>query len=126
MAKATVGAAGLEYIQGALKRPKKSNGHNHGNYLVMTHRTAPTTSESCQRIYSFSADRYKRSTPFTQEDLARQLRFRTVSAAVAARMKDPAKMIQDQAAFNAQTTYKTMKSYIWALEKAAYDANLNG
>ena len=50
MAKAKVGAAGIEYIQGALKRPKKQNGHNHGNYLVMTHRTAPTESENCQRI----------------------------------------------------------------------------
>ena len=59
MAKATVGAAGIEYIQGALKRPKKENGHKHGNYLVMTHRSAASTNPNCQRIYSFAADRYE-------------------------------------------------------------------
>lgn len=30
MAKATVGAAGIEYIQGALKRPKKEYDQQHG------------------------------------------------------------------------------------------------
>jgi hypothetical protein len=56
MAKAKVGAAGIEYIQGAMKRPKKVDGHNHGNYLVMTHRTAPTQNPNCQRIYTFDGD----------------------------------------------------------------------
>ena len=50
MAKAKVGAGGIEYIQGALARPKKKNGHKHGNYVVMTHRSAPTQSEKCQSI----------------------------------------------------------------------------
>ena len=57
MAKAKVGAAGIEYIQGALKRPKKQDGHNHGNYLVATHRTAAMTNPNCQRLYSFDEDR---------------------------------------------------------------------
>ena len=74
MAKAKVGAAGIEYIQGAMKRPKKVNGHNHGNYLVMTHRTAETTNPNCQRIYTFDADRYNRSTPVREnEAIAREL-----------------------------------------------------
>ena len=30
----TVGVAGIETISGALKRPKKQDGHNHGNYLL--------------------------------------------------------------------------------------------
>lgn len=30
MTKATVGAAGIEYIQGALKRPKKEYDQQHG------------------------------------------------------------------------------------------------
>ena len=33
-----VGPAGIETISGAMKRPKKMNGHNHGNYLVAIHR----------------------------------------------------------------------------------------
>ena len=123
MATATVGAAGIEYIQGALKKPKKQNGHSHGNYLIMTHRTAPTTNPCCQRIYTRDADAYKRSTPVSQTELARQLRFKTVSAAVAARAKNPTTLISDQAAFNAQTTYKTFKRYLWSVELAAYDQN---
>ena len=75
MAKAKVGAAGIEYIQGALKRPKKMNGHNHGNYLVATHRSAPTENPDCQRLYTFDSDRYKRSTPVTTEETRIRNRF---------------------------------------------------
>ena len=130
MAKAKVGAAGIEYIQGAMKRPKKVDGHNHGNYLVMTHRTAATTNPNCQRIYTFDADRYTRTTPVTQDERARRLRFATVAAAVATRAKDLNKVTQDQAAFIAQKDQpggkKTMKSYLWSLELAAYDENHQG
>ena len=127
MAKAKVGAAGIEYIQGALKRPKKVDGHNHGNYLVMTHRSAATTNPNCQRMYTFDADRYKRTTPVTQNEAAKRLRFATVAAAVAARATDLNKMTADQAAFLAQKDQpggkKTMKSYLWSLELAAYVSN---
>ena len=125
MAKATVGAAGIEYIQGALKRPKKQDGHKHGNYLVMTHRTAASTNPNCQRIYTFAPDRYDRSTPVSADERAKRIRFAAVSAAVAARAKDLNKMTTDQAAFIAQKDTpggkKTMKSYLWSLELAAYD-----
>ena len=45
MAVMKVGAAGIETISGAMKKPKKLDGHNHGNYLVATHRTAATTTQ---------------------------------------------------------------------------------
>ena len=125
MAKAKVGAAGIEYIQGALKRPKKTNGHNHGNYLVATHRTAETTNPNCQRLYTFDGDRYKRSTPLSQDEMLQQARFGAVAAAVAARMKDLSKVTADQASFAAQKDQpggkKTMKSYLWMLELESYD-----
>ena len=70
MAVMTVGAAGIETISGAMKRPKKQNGHSHGNYLVATHRVAATTNPNCQRVYSFEADRYERSTQPTSKELA--------------------------------------------------------
>ena len=130
MAKAKVGAAGIEYIQGALKRPKKMNGHNHGNYLVATHRSAPTESPDCQRLYTFDSDRYKRSTPVTTEETRIRNRFSAVAAAVSARSKDLMKISADQAAFAAQKDApngkKTMRSYLWKLEKEAYDAEHNG
>ena len=114
-------APGIQYVKGSLAKPKKVDGHKHGDYLIGTHREAPTTSNDCTRLYIRKVDTYERTKPFTAEDLARQLRFKTVSAAVAARMKDPAKMIADNTAFNAQSTSKTIKSYLWALEKATYD-----
>ena len=125
MAKAKVGAAGIEYIQGALKRPVKKDGHNHGNYLVATHRSAATTNPNCQRLYSFDADRYNRTTPISNDERAQRGRFGTVAAAVAARAKDLSKVTTDQQNFLAQKDLpngkKTMKSYLWSLELAAYD-----
>ena len=125
MAKAKVGAAGIEYIQGALKRPKKENGHNHGNYLVMTHRTAATESPDCQRIYTFDADRYKRTTPPTAKEMAANTRFSAVAKAVKERAQDLMSMTQDQANFIAQRDLaggkKTMKAYLWKICGEAYD-----
>ena len=130
MAKAKVGAAGIEYIQGALKRPKKQNGHNHGNYLVATHRTAETTNPNCQRLYTFDSDRYERKSAPSADELEKRQRFAAIAAAVNNRAHDLSKITADQAAFQAQKDSpngkKTMKSYLWSLEKATYDANHNG
>jgi len=126
MAKATVGAAGIEYIQGALKKPKKENGHKHGNYLVMTHRTAATTNPNCQRIYSFAADRYERSTLPSADELAARQRFTAVQEAVRLRAKDLTHMTQDQEDFmdqrNLANGKRTMKAYLWKVCGDAYDA----
>ena len=75
MAKMQVGPAGIETISGALKRPKKQNGHNHGNYLVAIHRVAATTNPNCQRVYTFAPDRYNRSTPVSAEETAHPNKF---------------------------------------------------
>ena len=125
MAKAKVGAGGIEYIQGAIKKPKKLNGHNHGNYVIMTHRSAPTESEACQRFYVKEADAYVRTTqPGTNETWART-RFQSVAAAVKARKGDLEYMTTDQANFIAQKDLadgkKTMKAYLWKVCGDAYD-----
>ena len=126
MAKAKVGAAGIEYIQGAMKRPKKVNGHNHGNYLIMTHRTAPTESNDCQRIYSFDSDRYERSTAPSAKELNARNRFTEVRAMVATRKADLTKVTADQAAFIAQKDQaegkKTMNAWYWMVCGQAWDA----
>ena len=127
MAKATVGAAGIEYIQGAMLKPKKANGHKHGNYLIMTHRTAPTTNPNCQRIYSKPADAYTRSTPIKASEQVARARFSAISKLVKARKADLALVATDIDAFNAQkeTGYKTMKQYLWNICAEQYD-NANG
>jgi hypothetical protein len=130
MAKAKVGAAGIEYIQGALKRPKKLNGHNHGNYLVATHRSAPTENPDCQRLYTFDSDRYKRSTPVGAKETKARTRFAAVRAAVAERAVDLSKMSADQQAFEAQKNLadgkKTMRAYLWKVCGEAYDQEHQG
>ncbi len=126
MAIMQVGPGGIETISGALKKPKKIDGHNHGNYVVATHRKASTTNPNCQRLYVKTPDSYQRTTPVLAEELARRARFAAVAAAVAARKKDLSKVTTDTENFLAQRNdpngKKTMKAYLWSLELAAYDA----
>ena len=123
-------APGIEYVQGALAKPKKKDGHKCGDYLIGTHRTAATTNPNCTRIYLRKADSYERSTPVTANETKQRNRFSAVAAAVAARAKDLSKISADQAAFAAQKDQpdgvKTMKAFLWKLEKEAYDAEHNG
>ena len=120
-----VGAAGIETISGALKRPKKQNGHSHGNYLVATHRVAATTNPNCQRVYTFEADRYERSTQPTSKELAVRARFTAVAAAIKTRKADLMRVTEDEAAFMAQKNLpggkKTLKAWYWMVEGNAYD-----
>ena len=125
-----VGPAGIETISGALKRPKKQDGHNHGNYLVTTHRTAASSNPNCQRIYSFEADRYDRSTPLTSKELDVRARFTAVAAAVKARKEDLMQITQDQNNFASQKDQpdgkKTMKAYLWKVCGEKYDSEHAG
>ena len=125
MAKMTVGPGGIETISGALKRPKKQNGHNHGNYLVAVHRVAETTNPNCQRVYSFDADRYKRTTPKTTDQLWAETRFAAVRTAVQERKGDLMNYNNDIAAFQAQKNQpggkKTLYSYYWKICGDAWD-----
>ena len=125
-----VGAAGIETISGAMKRPKKMNGHNHGSYLVAVHRVAPTENPNCQRVYSFDADRYKRSTALTEDEINARNRFRAVSQAVKARKRNLDYISTDQVDFMAQRNTpggkKTMLAYLWKVCGDIYDAQHNG
>ena len=120
-----VGAAGIETISGAMKRPKKQNGHNPGNYLVAVHRTAASENPNCQRVYSFDADRYKRSTDPSAKELLARARFNAVSKAVQLRRKDLMQINQDNTAFLAQRDTaggcKTLTKYLWKVCGDEYD-----
>ena len=126
MAIMQVGPGGIETISGALRKPKKDGQHRHGNYVIATHRVAATTNPNCQRIYSFAADRYKRTTPLTGRESAARVRFATVRAAVYERAHDLMKVSADQQAFLAQKDLangiKTMNAWYWKQEGDAYDA----
>ena len=125
MAIMKVGAAGIETMSGALKRPKKQDGHNHGNYVIMTHRTAATTNPDCQRIYVKDPDSYKRNSPLSQREIQIRNRFTAVAQMIKARKADLSKLTTDQANFRAQKNdpdgAKTMKAYYWKICGAEWD-----
>ena len=56
----------------------------------------------------------QRSTPVSDEEKQYRTYWGQLAAAVAARMKDPTKQPQDQAAFKAQTEHSTLRKYVWA------------
>ena len=118
-------SAGIDSVSGALSKPSKTGQHSCNKMLLGTHLTAATTSSDCNRVYI--RKKVERSTPVTADEILARQRFATVSAAVATRAKDLAKMGPDKQAFAAQKDEpggkKTLKSYLWSLELSAYDAN---
>ena len=119
---------GIEYVNGALAKPKKKDGHKCGDYLIGTHRTAETQNPDCTRLYIRKQDAYERTTPVTAKEQAQREKFGTICAAVSARRKDLSKIAADTEAFLAQreTGKKTMRAYLWSLEKQAYEDAHNG
>ena len=116
---------GIQYVQGSLAKPKKIDGHSHGDYLIGTHRTAATTNPNCTSLYVREADTYKRTSQPSSKELAARARFTAVSAAIKTRKADLMKVTEDEAAFIAQKNLaggkKTLKAWYWMVEGAAYD-----
>ena len=121
-------SAGIDHVSGALSKPGKNGQHSCNKMLLGTHRVAATTNPDCNRLYL--RKKVQRSTPVTADEVARRNRFGAISTAVNARLKDLSKISADQQAFLAQKNEpngkKTMLSYIWSLEKVAYDQAHNG
>ena len=119
-------APGIEYVQGSLAKPKKVDGHNHGEYLIGTHRTAPTESEDCQRFWVRNRNAYKRTGALSTKEIAARTRFATVKAAVADRAINLTTIASDQQAFLAQKDTaggkKTFNAYLWKVCGQEYDA----
>jgi hypothetical protein len=130
MAKATY-APMFETVSGALNKIDKKSPHAADQKMVLTtHRKAPTTSPDCSRVYLRDLNSVTRTTPLTAKEQTIHTKFAAVSAAVNTRLHDTTQQEADLAAFKLQKDApngkKTMKSYLWSLESAAYDAALNG
>ena len=121
-------SAGIDSVSGALAKPGKNPQHSCNKMLLGTHRIAATTNPNCNRMYL--RKKVKRSTPVTTEETRVRNRFAAIAAAVSARAKDLMKISADQAAFAAQKDQpngkKTMRAFLWKLEKEAYDAEHQG
>ena len=116
---------GIEYVNGALAKAKKKDGHRCGDYLIGTHRTAATQNPDCTRLYIRKGTSYERTSPLTSKELDARARFSAVAAAVKARKSDLNSITQDQINFAAQKDTaggkKTMKAYLWKVCGDAYD-----
>ena len=116
---------GIQYVNGSLAKPKKQYGHSHGDYLIGTHREAPTTNPSCTRLYIRKGSAYERTSAPNSNELWARTRFAAIAAAVQARKEDLMNVNTDKANFLAQKDdpngKKTFKAYLWSLEIAAYD-----
>ena len=119
-------ATGIDYVSGALAKPKQKNGHSCGTYLLGTHRVAPTSNPNCTSLFVRDANAYDRTTPLSTDEMNARTRFTAVAAAVKARKNDLMKMTQDQIDFKAQKDLadgkKTMRAYLWKVCGAEYDA----
>ena len=70
---------------------------------------------------NYTTEYGKRSTKFSQDELAHQDKFSAVSKSTRARMKDPSKVMADQAAYKAvQSQYKSFYQYVFRQEWNAY------
>ena len=124
-------ADAIKTVSGALTKINKKSQHAADQKMVLaTHRVAPTQNPNCSRLYLRGLNSISRSTPVTSEETRIRNRFSAVAAAVAARAKDLMKISADQAAFAAQKDApngkKTMRAFLWSLEKAAYDEEHQG
>jgi hypothetical protein len=121
-------SAGIDSVSGALSKPSKSGQHSCNKMLLGTHRVAATENPNCNRIYL--RKKVERSTAPSSRELAARERFASVSRAVHERAIDLTRMSADKAAFIAQKDQpggkKTMTSYLWSLELAAYDQEHQG
>ena len=116
----------FQTVSGALNKINKKSAHAADQKMVLaTHRTAPTTSTDCSRVYLRGLSSITRTTPPTTDEMWVRNRFAAVAAAVAARAKDVTKISADNMAFLAQKNQpggkSTKKSYLWSLELASYD-----
>ena len=116
---------GIEFVKGSLAKPKKVDGHNHGDYLIGTHREAETSNPNCTRLYIRKGNTYQRTGEPSENELNARTRFAAVAAAVKARAKNLTTIASDQAAFKAQKDLadgkKTFRAYLWKVCGDAYD-----
>ena len=115
----------FQHISGALNKINKKSAHAADQKMTLcTHRVAATSVVGkCNRVYLRGIESVTRSTPVTPVETQLRSKFTAVSRATSARLKDPTQMASDQAAFKAQSQYKTMRQYVWAAEAAKWEQN---
>ena len=125
MAKVTW-APGISTVSGALTKINKKSQHaGDEQMLLATHRSAPTTSKDCNRLYLRGLKSVTRTTAVTSDEILIRNRFAAVSRAVQERRKNLSYITTDVANFRAQKDQpygkKTLTAYLWKVCGDAYD-----
>ena len=125
MAKVTW-APGISTVSGALTKINKKSQHaGDEQMLLATHRTAPTTSKDCNRLFLRGLKSVTRTTPVTSDEILLRNRFAAVSRAVQERRRNLSYIATDIANFRAQKDQpygkKTLTAYLWKVCGDAYD-----
>ena len=123
-----VWAPGISTVSGALTKINKKSPHAADQQMLLaTHRTAPTQSNICSRIFLRGLSSVTRTTPVTADELAVRNRFATVAQQVNTRAHNMSTYPSDYAAFQAQKDQpggkKTFKAYLWKVLGEVYDEN---
>ena len=113
-------SAGIDSVSGALSKPGKGQ-HSCQKMLLGTHRTAPTTSTNCNRLYL--RKKVQRSTVPSADELSHRATFGAIARAVNTRLHNQQQHAQDVAAFKAQSRYTTLRQYVWNLCTNEYYSN---
>ena len=116
-------SAGIDFVSGALAKPKNDGQHTHEKMLLAQHRTAATTNPKCNRLYLRTP--VKRNSPLSQREIQIRQRFTAVAQAIKERKADLSKLTTDQQNFRLQKNdpdgAKTMKAYYWKICGAEWD-----
>lgn len=102
--------APVDYISGCFGKRKASVCKK---TVIANVRRAESSFNGGTPYQFFTVRQNDRSTPFSQAELAYQTRFGKICKGTSARLKDPQHIAADQAAFKAQTQYKTLRQYVW-------------
>ena len=82
---------------------------NKSNIIFMRRKAATSNTD----VPNFTHSVGKRSTQPSESELQHRTKFGSIAKAVSKRLVNPTEMAKDQVAFKAQSTYKTLRQYVW-------------
>ena len=79
------------------------------NIIFMRRKAATSNTD----VPNFTHSVGKRSTQPSESELAHRTKFGQICKGVSQRLTNPTQMAKDQAGFKGQSTYKTLRQYVW-------------
>ncbi len=99
--------ARITYIESVASVSGKLLGKS--NIIFMRRKAATSNTD----VPNFTHSAGKRSTQPSESELQHRTKFGSIAKAVSTRLQNPTQMAKDQVAFKAQSTYKTLRQFVW-------------